>query len=167
MDFALLSDKEKTGLLVEFVLNAEFFNKNYDHEDYNTLRLVKDDKHCYIFEFIFPEDNYMMPGRLIKFLTRKLVREFVHPDIIDEFNRLQCCDQHFYIDRWLATFKHHDTIFFCSRCSKREPDTIAGHYFFCKVKDCRGVLCSDCYDERGDECIFHSSLHEMIRHKLL
>ena len=113
MDFNLLSDDEKTGLVIEFILNAEIFNTDYDREIYDPLRLVKDNETFHVFELYVPESFITFPGRTITKLTREFVSKNVGQDTILEFNRLSCIDQYVYIYKYLATFKSSETIFFC------------------------------------------------------
>ena len=168
MEFKLLSDEEKTGLVIEFILNAEIFNTDYNHEIYDPLRLVKDDETFHIFELYVPKSYITFPGRTITKLTREFVSQNVGQDTINEFNRLSCIDQYVYIFKYLATFESSETIFFCDTCFKREPaGSSIGEYYFCKVKGCLNLTCEDCHDDINADCNMHKSLFEILRQRTL
>jgi hypothetical protein len=109
------------------------------------------------------------PGRTITKLTREFVSKNVGQDTINDFNRMSCSDQYFYIFKYLATFKRTEFIFFCETCYKRELCTESdGEYYVCGVAGCIYLKCEDCFVKNDDVCGIHNSLFEILRqHTLL
>jgi len=165
MNFFELSEAEKVGLLIVFLTDGDKYDDTFNAESLRKVRIVKNDDQLYMFELLLSREQYVVhPDGIITRITKSVIDDYVSKEIIHQFNLLECREQYILLTEWLLSFKRHDTIFFCDRCHKREPDSNAGEdYWYCKVKGCRWLCCESCnIQEKYETCIMHSSLFNLL-----